>query len=197
MPNNIDIFDKLTEELTPDQHVTASGKTLHTAYAHGVGKLAGQYLYRSMSLDEAKNWFNVNWLPGESGIPWSTDPTYSRGYLDIGVKANPKICVQLEVPIADLLEKAQAMGIGPKYETGQTWGVGPKNENSSNPSGDANKKLKDTFTAIKASLPADVAGIAAGKVNTGGNRKLVATAIFRKLFKDLVPKARVVARYYL
>lgn len=139
---------------------------------------------------EAKNWFDDDWLPPSSGIPWSTNPDYSRNnYLD---GASP---VQLEVSVYDIMPRIKAAGAVPKFEgNGETWGVGPSAEIGRSGSGSNNEALVGLWEEYKASLPDELKNASKGTVRSNG--KIFQNSIFRRMFKDKIWTARVTARLF-
>jgi len=187
MPNNTDISSGLIDEMIKERQ----GSDLYILPVLGIGEQSMSYLYRSMPLSEAKNWFTQGWLPAESGIPWSTDYEYSRSkYLKNGST------VQLEVPAHDILTRIQEVGAVPKYETGQTWGVGPKAEIGRKASKEANKALVLLYEEMSDRLPQDLQNLTKNKITGTANDKKVQNALFAALFKDKVGQGRVVARRF-
>lgn len=194
MPNNSDIFAGLTEDMVLE-HTRRDGRRLYTLPVRSRmaanGEPTSDYLYRSMSMEEARNWFSTGWLPDKSGIPWSTNWSYSReNYL----KGNST--VQLEVPAADILPRMAAVGASPKYEgNGATWGVGPKAEIGRKPGRDQNDALQALHAEWKDRIAdTTIANLPAGKIANASNHKTVQNTLFATMFKDKIVQARVVAR---
>lgn len=189
MPDNRDINPHLTEQMMYERTLH-NGLRLFRCPAFGHGVNSGAYLYRSMSLAEAINWFDDNWLPSSSGIPWSTNHDYSRdNYLD---GASP---VQLEVSAYDVLPRLKAAGAVPKFEgNGETWGTGPAAEIGRTGSSGTNKELKLLYKETQNKLSAPFQGASGGQVIA--DAKFFQNEIFRSMFKDKIWTARVVARLF-
>jgi len=187
MPNNKDIHAELTEEMIKERE----GSDLYILPVLGIGELSKSYLYRSMTVAEAINWFTPGWLPDDSGIPWSTDYEYSRTkYL------KHDSTVQLEVPASDILTRIKDVGASPKYETGETWGVGPTAEIGRKPSKEANYALVSLYIEMRDRLPEELQNLAKAKIINAKNSKKIQNALFAAMFRDKVGQGRVVARRF-
>jgi len=162
----------------------------------------GEYLYRSMPLEEARIWFTAGFFnqPNNS-TSWSTDWVYSRRYL-IGDKCEKKknFRVQLEVPAHDVLNRMRAIGAMPKFESvanseeAETWGTG-RTEIGRKGNDAQNADLHSLYLKRQADLmDPSLQNLSKKKVLSTKNAKEVQNALFRTMFKDKVPLARVVAR---
>lgn len=198
MPNNIDINPKLSADMTLE-HTLHNGYRLFVCAPRCSGQTDKTFLYRSMPLAEALNWFKPEWLPTASGLPWSTNYKYSRdNYLKVD---SP---VQLEIPVEDILKQMRDVGASPKCEgaTGEdeTWSSGPASEVGRDASTDTNNELVKLYASYKTDprMPADCQNLSNGDVKSAGKAKKVQNAIFTLMIKDRIQKGatRVVARLF-
>lgn len=198
--NNIDLSPSLQEEMIRQPHV-AGELILYTAPIR-LHNEVGEYLYRSMPLEEARIWFTEGFFkqPNNS-TSWSTDWQYSRSYL-IGAKCEKKknFRVQLEVPAHDVLKRMQAVGAIPKPEStssgveAQTWGTG-RTEIGRQGGTEQNANLHRLYLERQADLMnPSLKGLSKKKVLSTKHDKDVQNDLFRTMFRDKVPLARVVAR---
>lgn len=198
--NNTDLSPSLQEEMIRQTHAVG-GLTLYTAPIR-LHNEVGAYLYRSMPLEEARIWFTAGFFnqPNNS-TSWSTDWEYSRSYL-IGAKCEKKknFRVQLEVPAHDVLNRLQAIGAMPKYEstpTGEeaaTWGTG-RTEIGRKANNEQNAGLHSLYLQRQADLmDTSLQNLSKKQALNTRNAKEIQNALFRTMFKDKVPLARVVAR---
>lgn len=188
MPDNPDLRADLTDGMVFERE-ERDGTRIRVLAHIGQGEGLGKSLYRSMDLDEARNWLGGQWLPGDSGIPWSTNYRYSRDQYLKGART-----VQLEGPAGDIIDRMKATGTTPKYEgDGETWGTGPVAELGRKPSRAANKALKRLHAELseQGAVTSDFPTKSLAK-----EARNIQNACFRAMFRDKMARARVVTRRF-